>query len=80
MEESMKKGKKRKLRKNTGPQGGNYVNKVMESVPGLREMLSPGSLTLVTVLHDDWCGHFRGLPCDCDPDTVVQPIAKPNLD
>ncbi len=72
--------KKRKKRKSARPQGGNYVSKVKELVPGLREMLSPGSLTLVTVLHDDWCGHFRGLPCNCDPDTVVHPVTKSSLD
>ena len=75
----MKKRKKRKLRKSARPRGGNYVNKVMESIPGLRDMLSPGSLTLVQVLHDDDCGIFSGQSCDCDPDLVVHPFVKPNL-
>lgn len=50
------------------------------SAPGyLREVLriasaaEPGSVNLVTVLHDDWCAYWTGAGrCDCNPDIVVR--------
>ena len=33
------------------------------------------------VAHDDWCQHFHGRPCNCDPDITVkwsQPAAAQN--
>jgi hypothetical protein len=33
-----------------------------------RTGLRPGSVAHVEVLHDDWCAHFYGRPCNCDPE------------
>jgi hypothetical protein len=35
----------------------------------------------VTVLHDDWCHHFQGRRCNCNPDVKLgwtQPAASQN--
>jgi len=50
------------------------------SAPGyLREVLriaaaaEPGSVNLITVLHDDWCAYWTGAGrCDCNPEIVVR--------
>jgi len=28
----------------------------------------PGSVSMVNISHDDWCGYFRGLECNCVPE------------
>jgi hypothetical protein len=38
--------------------------KVVKSGPGIY---------LVDVLHEDDCGHWKGLPCDCTPE-VQEPV------
>ena len=25
----------------------------------------------IAICHDDWCGIFKGKPCDCDPEVNV---------
>ena len=30
--------------------------------------LQPGKVTVLTVLHDDDCAHWRHEECDCEPD------------
>jgi hypothetical protein len=29
--------------------------------------LPVGAVHMVDILHDGWCAHFEGRPCDCDP-------------
>lgn len=42
----------------------NYFRKVKDLV---EQGLPAGEVTHVTVLHDDWCGIFRGEACNCNP-------------
>lgn len=44
---------------------GNYVEKVERLNAESRRR--PGQLREVFVMHDDWCGVFKGKPCHCDP-------------
>jgi hypothetical protein len=30
-------------------------------------------LSNTVAAHDKWCAHFKGNPCDCDPDIEVFP-------
>lgn len=44
----------------------NYLDRVLD----LGAEAKKGTLTMVSIRHDDWCGIFRGGDCDCDPDVV----------
>ena len=47
----------------------NYMREVMRVVVAAE----PGSCLLITVLHDDWCEHFKGTGrCNCSPEIVVR--------
>ena len=35
----------------------------------------PGAMTMITIAHDDDCGHCRGLPRDCYPGVTSEPAA-----
>jgi hypothetical protein len=41
----------------------NFINAIENS--GLTK---PGRVTGVIILHDAGCAHWRGLPCDCEPE------------
>ena len=45
----------------------NYLRDVLKVLP----TLTPGTGTVIEVLHDSWCAHYRGRPCDCDRELVV---------
>ena len=30
--------------------------------------LPVGAVHMVDILHDGWCRHFQGQPCNCNPD------------
>lgn len=32
----------------------------------------PGKVAELVILHDDGCAHWRGRPCNCDPD--IRPV------
>jgi hypothetical protein len=41
----------------------------------------PGSLTIGTVYHDDWCAQINGKgPCDCAPDMEFQVVDPGSTD
>ncbi len=45
--------------------------------------LQPGTLNLLTVAHDDWCGYFvTGSPesCNCVPDVEMVTVTDTNAD
>lgn len=46
----------------------NYFEKLTDLMAGLE----PGTVNHVMVRHDDWCGHFRGKPCNCNPDVSLE--------
>jgi hypothetical protein len=48
------------------------VNKTLDAMfepaPEGVNPFQPGSVVVMDIFHDDWCGHFRGTGCDCSPD------------
>lgn len=38
---------------------------------------TPGELVSVEVLHDDDCAHWRGRPCNCDPEVKMRQVDGP---
>ena len=46
-----------------------YLSEVMR----IALTLEPGTVNVVTVLHDDWCSYFKGTGrCDCSPEIIVR--------
>ena len=45
----------------------NYLRQIVKILP----TLTPGTGTVVDVLHDNWCSSWTGGVCDCDPELVV---------
>ncbi len=43
----------------------NYMTKVIDLV---RQQPAESGDHHVKILHDDWCGFFKGRACNCDPD------------
>jgi|SRR5579862_3341933 len=37
-------------------------------------ILTPGSVTIMHVHHEDWCQHFKGGECDCRPDVEFESV------
>jgi hypothetical protein len=50
------------------PQQHNYFSEL------LKVDAKPGTLTEVTVMHDDWCAFSEGGYCDCNPEIVYGPL------
>ena len=41
--------------------------------------IQPGTVSLVDVAHDAWCGIFKGRRCHCDPDIRLRfTVGSPN--
>ena len=60
-----------------------YLEKVLKMG---KEIVEPGNPQVhhVGIFHDDWCGIFKGKPCDYDPDvrdiTHYEGAANANFD
>jgi hypothetical protein len=57
--------KRRRMRDNAIAPGHNYgaaLERFLADNPP-----TPGRLMRVETLHDDWCGIFKGGPCNCEP-------------
>ena len=39
--------------------------------------VSPGEMVDVEIRHDDWCAHWRGAPCDCEPELTMRRLEPP---
>ena len=51
-----------------------YVPKLLaQAAP----FLQPGTVVNWMVRHDDWCAHWKGRPCDCNPDIEAMGHAGP---
>lgn len=54
--------------------GHNYWRAVMEAIAD-GAVPSPGTVAVMTLLHDDWCALLSGSgPCDCDPEVLTEEI------
>jgi len=47
----------------------------IESLLAAGATLPRGSVSIVEVLHDDWCPKMRGGLCRCQPDIVILEVA-----
>lgn len=55
-----------------------YVRKQLQAIADGTLPLAPGTITVVSVLHDDWCPKLAGGDCRCDPDLVVERLIRPD--
>lgn len=46
----------------------NYLPDALDLASRLARERGPGTISQITISHDDWCSIFQGAPCDCDPD------------
>ncbi len=51
-----------------------YITKQMQALSTNPALAAPGTITIGTVLHDDWCPKLSGGLCRCDPDLTFEPI------
>ena len=51
---------------------GNYAAKLL-ALGELGLIGEPGKVQEVDIYHDDWCGVYRGQPCNCNPEIKVRP-------
>jgi len=53
---------------------GNWERELLKpaTVARIEKLLRPGTITMVRVLHDSWCGIYRGISCDCNVEIVVE--------
>jgi hypothetical protein len=49
----------------------NFVTKIL-TMQDAGTLPKEVGLHLLDVAHDDWCAHFDGRPCNCDPDISVK--------
>lgn len=45
-----------------------YLVRVLE----LARQAQPGTVSEIIVKHGDTCAHWRGRPCDCEPEVSLQ--------
>lgn len=55
--------------------GGNYIEKIKRL--HARGSYQVEHVYMTMVAHDEWCAHFRGGECDCDPDVSLQELRGP---
>ncbi|MFZ0232404.1 MAG: hypothetical protein WA306_09315 [Candidatus Acidiferrales bacterium] len=51
----------------------NYITKVLNKVETGEIPITRGSMSIVNILHDDWCAKLKGdeFECNCDPDVEM---------
>ncbi|MGA8025360.1 MAG: hypothetical protein WCC18_19090 [Candidatus Acidiferrales bacterium] len=52
---------------------GNYMTKVLNKVETGEIPITRGSMSIVNILHDDFCNKLKGdeFECNCDPDVEM---------
>lgn len=45
----------------------NYMKGLLAKLPEEHPSRRPGAITIVEVQHDDWCLHWKGGVCNCNP-------------
>lgn len=50
----------------------NYMRIIEKAVMTGQLITTPGVFSIAHVYHDDWCAIFKGEPCDCRPEVVVE--------
>ena len=51
-----------------------YLTKQLAAVAADPSLARPGTVTIVRVLHDDWCPKLAGGLCRCDPDLAFEAV------
>lgn len=50
----------------------NHVAKMLKLIAEGTFNPKPGTVSGISILHDDWCAALKGTgPCNCDPDVVL---------
>jgi hypothetical protein len=52
---------------------GNYLAAIMDAMSKWQWTGQPGEVTILNIYHDDNCGIFGGLDCDCNPVMIESP-------
>lgn len=50
-----------------------YITKQLQALSTDPTLAAPGTLTIGTVFHDEWCPKLSGGLCRCDPDLTFEP-------
>ena len=58
-----------------GPEVPNYLRKLLSYPP--QGEAAEGYLARVK--HDDWCDHWSGGTCNCNPDIVIEHMHEPTV-
>ena len=56
--------------------GGNYADR-LKQIQSERGTRLNG---LASIRHDDWCAHFRGAACNCEPDIYLFEVSSDSSD
>ena len=56
------------------------LRRVSRPVANDENPLEPGRVGVMLIAHDDWCAHFKGGECDCDPDVELRRVDTATLD
>jgi len=57
------------------PKKPNYLKKILKRLQNAQPVVG---VFPVEVRHDDWCDIFKGKPCNCDPDVIMEDFPKKN--
>ena len=53
-----------------------YIGKVYDMIQTGELSAALGTVQMVNILHDDWCGALKGRECNCIPDVVRGTVLK----
>jgi hypothetical protein len=49
----------------------NFLRSFMK-LPATHPARQPGAVTVAEVQHDEWCRHFKGGVCNCNPNLIMK--------
>lgn len=50
--------------------GGVYLKRLYKAAEA--GLITKGRFAHAKVYHDNWCGSYKGKPCNCDPNITIQ--------
>jgi hypothetical protein len=55
----------------------NFLSRAVRLLERSEGRMRPGHLYQLRVRHDDWCRHWGGGACDCDPECSLVEVGTP---
>ncbi len=52
-----------------------YLRRLLDMWDKGQLAVKPGTVTRVSVFHDDWCSFWQTGRCDCNPEIAVHPAS-----